>query len=80
MQDEQGTCIPPEQVQAAVLGLLTDTEVQRPWSLAELEREIGDRIRTADAVTRLYAAGLVHRLGDGFVFATRAAVRADELR
>jgi hypothetical protein len=71
--------LPPEAAQAAVLGLLTDAEVQRPWSVAELEREIGDRVRTADALTRLYAAGLVHRF-DEFVFATRAAVRAGELR
>jgi hypothetical protein len=77
---DQTTCPPPpEQIQAAVLGLLTDPEVQRPWSVAELEREIGDRVRTADALTRLYAAGLIHRL-DEYVFATRAAVRGVELR
>jgi hypothetical protein len=80
MQDEQGTGIPPEQVEAAILGLLTDAEVQRPWSVDELEREIGHPVRTADAVARLYAAGLVHRLDGGFVFATRAAVRGVELR
>jgi hypothetical protein len=69
----------PEQAEAAVLGLLTDAEVQRPWSLAELERELDNHVRTVDAVRRLYAAGLVHRLGE-FVFATRAAVRGGELR
>jgi hypothetical protein len=71
--------LPPEAAQAAVLDLLTDAEVQRPWSIGELKREIGHPVRTADAVARLYAAGLVHRL-DEFVFATRAAVRGGELR
>jgi HD-like signal output (HDOD) protein len=75
----EATCIPPEQAEAAVLGLLTDAEVQRPWAVAELEREIGHPVRTADAVARLYAAGLVHRFGE-FVFATRAAIRGVELR
>jgi hypothetical protein len=79
MQDDRNT-MPAESAEAAVLGLLTDAEVQRPWSVAELEREIGHHVRTLDAVARLYAAGLVHRLDGGFVFATRAAVRASELR
>jgi hypothetical protein len=84
MQDERNdvppeAVVPPEQAEAAILGLLTDAEVQRPWSVAELEREIGHHVRAVDAVARLYAAGLIHRVG-GFVFASRAAVRASELR
>lgn len=48
------------------------------WSVEEIARTIGDPIDAADAVRRLEAAGLVHRLGD-FVFPTLAARRADEL-
>ena len=60
----------------AVLALLTGE--QRPWSDTEVALEIGDPIRSSDAVRRLQAAGLVHRL-DRFVFATRAAVRSAEI-
>jgi hypothetical protein len=51
-----------------------------PWSLEELAREVQERdIDTADAVARLTETGLVHRL-DKFVFPTRTARRAEELR
>jgi hypothetical protein len=56
-----------------VLGWLTDDEDQRPWSKAELDREVGDENRVHDALVRLVGAGLVHRCGE-FVFATRPAV------
>ena len=62
-----------------MLSLLVDSEAQRPWSASEMEPEIGDRVRSADALAALYAVGLIHRLGE-FVFATRAAVRAERLR
>ncbi len=60
----------------AILGLLIDEDCQRPWSVAEIEREIGHD--AADGIARLHGAGLAHRL-DGFVWATRAAVAADQL-
>ena len=63
---------------AAVLALLLDDDAQRPWSEAEVCREAGDDLGARDALDRLHAAGLVHRL-DGFVFATRPALRADRL-
>lgn len=51
-----------------------------PWTLEELGREIQEKgIDTADAVARLTETGLVHRL-DRFVFPTRTARRAEELR
>jgi hypothetical protein len=50
-----------------------------PWTLEELGREVGDHTEAIDAVARLTGAGLVHRL-DRFVFPTRVARRAEELR
>ncbi len=47
-----------------------------PWTVEELERELGDD--TADAVAALAGTGLVHRF-DKFVISTRAARRCDEL-
>ena len=65
-----------EKVDVAVLGLLLSTD--RPWSVDEVSREIGDPVEAEDSLARLYGAGLVHRLQD-FVFATRAAVQAARL-
>lgn len=51
-----------------------------PWTLEELGREMqAKHIDTADAVARLVETGLVHRF-DRFVFPTRTARRAEELR
>ena len=72
----------------ALLGLLIDDHPGL-WSVAELSRSLTSSAQTAasgevetcdteDAIERLYAAGLVHRVG-GFVFATRAAHTAQRL-
>jgi hypothetical protein len=72
----------------AVLGLLIHDHTGL-WSIAELDRSLqpsgttrgGDepsRHTTEDAIERLYAAGLIHRIGQ-FVFATRAAHAADHV-
>lgn len=51
-----------------------------PWTVEELSRETREKgIDTADAIARLAETGLVHRL-DKFVFPTRTARRAEELR
>jgi hypothetical protein len=63
----------------AVLDLLLHGDVAGPWAEEELVREVGDRVAVADALARLYGSGLVHRLTGGFVFASRAAVRAGRL-
>jgi DNA-binding transcriptional ArsR family regulator len=63
----------------AILSLLVHERSRGPWAVEELVREIGDRIAVEDALARLYGAGLIHRLEAGFVFATRAALRADQL-
>jgi hypothetical protein len=64
--------------QQAVLAMLVAPDARRPWSIAEVEREIGEGETTTDALTHLYAAGLIHRSGE-FVFATRAAIHSDRL-
>jgi hypothetical protein len=60
-----------------VLGLLLDGPPWL-WSVDEVGRELDDRVGVQDAIARLGAAGLLHRLGD-FVFASRSAHRACEL-
>ena len=62
----------------AVLGLLL-YEHPGLWSVAEVERAMGDRVVAQDSLARLHGAGLVHRLSEGFVFATRAALRGSAL-
>jgi hypothetical protein len=69
----------PEQVDSAILGLLVDPEASRPWSVDEVAREIGDAAATADGLARLTAAGLAHRIAEGFVWASRAALHAEGL-
>jgi hypothetical protein len=64
------------QIDSAILGLLIDPDVQRPWSREEIDREIGSD--TTDSLNRLFGAGLIHRL-DGFVWVTRAAIAAEEI-
>ncbi len=67
-----------EQVERAILAMLLVEDEQRPWSVQEVELEIGDHIETADGLGALHRAGLIHRCGE-FVFATRVAVRAQQL-
>jgi hypothetical protein len=58
--------------------MLIDREEQRPWSVDEIAREIGDPGETIDALAHLYGGGLIHRCGE-FAWATRAALRAEEV-
>ena len=74
-----------DQAQQAVLALLLDAHPAH-LSLDEVVRELTDRPddfaprdRVNNAVRDLAAAGLVHRHG-AFVFASRAAVRFEDLR
>jgi hypothetical protein len=74
-----------QQAEQAVLAVLLDVHPAQ-LSLDELVRELTDRPddfaprdRVNNAVRDLAAAGLVHRHG-AFVFASRAAVRFEELR
>ncbi len=78
----------PIHLKQALLGLVVD---DRPglWSLVELDRHLtpsGDtaggqepnRAAVEDAVEDLYAAGLVHRIGQ-YVFASCAALAAERI-
>jgi predicted transcriptional regulator len=57
-----------------LLVLLSHNE-QRPWSIDELARELGDQTAAIDSINRLQRAGLIHHTSDGFIFATRPAMR-----
>jgi hypothetical protein len=78
MRDER-TPTPAEEedrIDRAVLLLLLDRDRPWPCSEDELARELG--INPADSLARLHGAGLIYRLHE-FAWASRAAVRADEL-
>ena len=78
MRDER-TPTPAEKddrADRAVLLLLLDRERPWPCSEDELTRELG--MSPADSLARLRGAGLIYRLHE-FTWASRAAVRADEL-
>jgi hypothetical protein len=82
MSEEKATLTPAEQemcTDSIIMEWLVDGDAQRPWSVDEVAREHGDRTQTIDALARLNGVGLIHRTGE-FVWATRAAVRASEIR
>jgi predicted transcriptional regulator len=62
----------------AVLGLMLDIDQQRPWSEAEIAREISTPGHVPASLKRLRTAGLIHRWND-LVTASRSAVRAHEI-
>jgi hypothetical protein len=66
-----------EELDSLVLGVVLDGAPWL-WSVDEIGREIDDPAGAQDAVARLGAAGLLHRLGE-FVFASRSARRGSEL-
>jgi hypothetical protein len=67
-----------EHSELVVLTLLLSGAAPQLWSIDELARELGDELRTVDAVASLSAAGLVYRREE-LVFATRAAARFSHL-
>lgn len=70
---------PSEEAQDfAVLDLLLHERGGWLWSADELAAELGSRLNVQDALARLSAAGLVHRL-DRFAFPTRSAIRFEQL-
>jgi hypothetical protein len=81
-------CSTEDSFDEALLGLLTHDHTGL-WSIDELSRALTSSAQTAasgevethdteDAIERLFAVGLIHRVG-GFVFATRAAHTAQRL-
>jgi hypothetical protein len=63
-----------------VIVLLVDQHDQRPWSVAEIIRELGDEIAALDSLDRLHKSGLIHRTRDDLVFPTRAALHYTRIR
>jgi hypothetical protein len=61
-----------------IMAMLLTDDGQRPWAVEEVVREFGNEVAVIDSLNRLHGGGLIHRL-DGFVFATRAALRSDQL-
>jgi hypothetical protein len=68
----------PEQVDAAVMGLLLDARFDL-WAVSEVESEIGSAVAVADSLMRLQAVGLVHLIEETFVKASRAALYFNRL-
>jgi hypothetical protein len=70
--------IDPERAERVVLGAPLEAH-PGPLSLDELARVVGDQVAATDAVDGLARDGAVNREGT-LVFASRAAVRVDQLR
>lgn len=79
MQDQPNETVAEQdrRTEQSILTLLLSGG-QSVWSVDELVSEIGRRLDVIDSLAALQAASLVHRCHD-FVFATRAALRFDEM-
>ena len=64
--------------EAAILVLITDPASPGPWTIDELEREIGDGVETIDAIGQLRRDGLVRQMDD-VIWPTRTAIAARRL-
>lgn len=65
----------PDEVNRDILYALTEPDEHRPlWTIEELARELGDPC-IIDHVNELDRAGLIHVTADGYIFASRSAVR-----
>jgi hypothetical protein len=82
MQADRSGCPSSEDGVQRILMMVLLSSEHGPWSKAELERELsrpGDEpVDVADAIGTLYAAGLVHVVGD-LVEPTRPARYLDGL-
>jgi hypothetical protein len=66
-------------VQRDILYALTEPGDNYPlWTIEDLAREMEDRA-VIDKVNALHRAGLIHRTSDGYIFASRSAVRQIQL-
>jgi hypothetical protein len=81
MQDQPSAAdvgVADDEIERVVLALLLEPGSRGPWSVWELGLGVGSELRVAEAVVRLHAAGLVHRV-DEFVWVTRPLARFYEL-
>jgi hypothetical protein len=78
MHHQRNDVDPEVRDDSAILNLLLDPTLQGSLSVDEVAREMGEHVKTLDAIARLHGCGLIHRL-DEFVFATRSARRSREL-
>jgi hypothetical protein len=60
--------------------LLALTTEDRPWTIDELVRDQGNHIAVITAIDELNAIGLVNRINERVVCASRAAIHAEDLR
>ena len=68
-----------DEIERDVLYLLTRPDDGQPlWSVEDIGREMETKDPMVP-VRGLLCAGLIHRTSDGFVFATRAGVRAVQM-
>jgi hypothetical protein len=77
MPDQQPTHDPrsDDEIQRDVLYALTEPgDNETLWSVGDLAREVDD-LHVIDSVNALHRAGLINRTSEGYVFATRPAVR-----
>lgn len=82
MPDEQPVSVPERARYAneeTVLDLLLGDQHQRPWTLHELALDIGSSGLVEDAIDNLHAAGLIHKTSDGYLFASRPAIRYHQI-
>ncbi len=49
------------------------------WAVADLQREFRNPLDLEDSLNRLVGAGMAHRVGEGFVMASRTAKQASEM-
>ena len=77
MPDQRIEAVSEERQDKSVLNILLASPY--PWSLGEVARETQNPTSAEDSLRRLTETGVVHRVGD-FVFPTRTARRAGELR
>jgi len=74
MQAQNRFSTPDDVSERAIMDALIDDP--GPWTVEEVQREFSNPIAVLDGLARLAGVGMIHRIGDEFVFATRTAKQA----